>query len=204
MTKKMLSNAYGLDGAEATRNFYDEWAATYDQEVAENGYATPKRCADALAKFATDSNAPILDIGCGTGISGKALLEKGFSKIDGCDFSAEMLSRAEETGIYRKLINTNLEDPFPFQAGAYGNIAAIGVLNPGHAPADTLDQILDLLKPDAHFVFSLNDHAMEDKTYEARINENVDCGNAALMFREYGPHLPEIGLMSNVYVMKKL
>lgn len=204
MTKKMLDNAYGLESSEATRSFYDKWAETYDDEVAENGYVTPNRCAEALAEFAPQKSAPMLDIGCGTGVSGSVLSAAGFSTIDGCDFSAEMLERCRKKAIYRELFNTNLEEPFPFEPGTYENLSAVGVLNPGHAPATALDEILELLPAGGHFVFSLNDHALEDRSYEARLNEHVDCGTAQLMFREYGPHLPNIDLKSNVYVLKKL
>jgi len=204
MTQKMLDKAYGLESAEATKSFYNDWATSYDKEVTDNGYATPARCAEALAEFVETKDQPLLDIGCGTGISGEALRDAGFTVIDGCDFSAEMLKKAENKQIYRQLSTTNLEDPFPFKAGAYSNMAAIGVLNPGHAPATTLDDILFLLPEGGLFVFSLNDHALADHTYEARLNEHVDSGNAALLFREYGPHLPKIDLKSNVYVLKKL
>jgi predicted TPR repeat methyltransferase len=203
MTKKMLQNAYGLDSGEATRGFYNEWAATYDDEVAENGYITPDRCATALASFVSDPTEPLLDVGCGTGISGAALRGHGFTTLDGCDFSAEMLKLATDKGVYRKLHNTDLEAPFPFEQGAYANIAAIGVLNPGHAPASTFDEIVALLNPGGHFVFSLNDHAMADKSYETRIMEHVDTGSVSLLFSEYGDHLPKIDLKSNVYVVRK-
>ena len=203
MTEKMIQNAYGLTSAEATREFYDKWAETYEDEVSENGYVTPGRCAEALSQFADDKSAPILDIGCGTGISGLALKEAGFSTIDGSDFSAEMLSRADAKKIYRALHNTNLEEPFPFETGSYAHISAMGVLNPGHAPATTLDDVLNLLKPGGLFVFSLNDHALEDNTYEGRISEHIDTGNASLLFKEYGDHLPEMDLNSNVYVLQK-
>lgn len=200
----MLDKAYDLEGSEATKDFYNQWAKTYDQDVADNGYVTPKRCAKALKKFSKSTSELILDIGCGSGVSGQALVNTGFLRIDGCDFSSEMLAIAKSKSIYRNLMNTNLEDPFPFEQGEYAHIAAMGVLNPGHAPAETLDQILDLLEPAGLFVFSLNDHALEDKSYEARINEHVDCGTALLLFREYGDHLPKIGLKSNVYVLEKL
>ena len=203
MTKKMLDEVYDLDGAEATRDFYDTWANSYDSVVSENGYATPARCAAALAERIGDKSGPILDIGCGTGISGTALKAVGFPTLDGCDFSAEMLAQAKDKNVYRDLFNTNLEEPFPFKPGTYAHLAAIGVLNPGHAPASTLDDVLMLLDSGGLFVFSLNDHALEDKSYEARINEHVDCGNARLLFREYGDHLPEIDLKSQVYVLEK-
>lgn len=203
MNRKMLDNAYGLMSAAETRAFYDAWAESYDAEIAENGYATPDRCAAALAQFATARDIAVLDIGCGTGMSGSALTEAGFTVIDGCDFSAEMLARAQAKGIYRTLVNTDLENPFPFEPGAYGAITAMGVLNPGHAPATTLDEVLALLPPGGLFAFSLNDHALADGSYEGRINENVDTGAARLLFREEGQHLPGIGLNSTVYVLEK-
>ena len=203
MTKKMLGGAYELDGAQETIGFYKEWSKTYDEEINLNGYVTPERCAEALASFMNDKTAPVLDLGCGTGISGQALKAAGFSCVDGSDLTAEMIELAKEKNVYRNTIHTTLEDPFPFEVGQYSAISAVGVLNPGHAPAETLDEIMQLLEPDGLFVFSLNDHAMEDRSYEARLNEHVDCGSATLLFRDYGPHLPGVGLMANVYVLKK-
>lgn len=203
MNDNFLDNVYDLDSAEKTRAYYDKWADAYDDAMDENGYATPNRCAEALAEYVGDLTAPILDIGCGSGISGKALKAAGFAVIDGCDFSAQMLEFAQEKKVYRDLLNTNLENPFPFEPGAYGALAAVGVLNPGHAPATTLDDVLALLQPDGHFVFSLNDHALEDRSYEARLNEHLDAGTARLLFKDYGTHLPKIDLKSTVYVLQK-
>lgn len=203
MATKMLNSVYRLENVEQTKEFYDAWADGYDQEVLENGYITPKRCAEALARFARNTITPLLDIGCGTGISGQAFAEAGFTTIDGCDFSAEMLAQAEQKGVYRALTNTNLENPFPFEKGQYSNLAAVGVLNPAHAPATTLDSALALLEPEGLIVFSLNDHALADRSYEAHVNEHVDSANAEILFREHGPHLPRIDLMSTVYVLRK-
>jgi len=203
MPASMLNDVYDLDSGEKTRAYYDKWAKTYDAELADNGYVTPTRCADALAGQAEDLGAPVLDIGCGTGISGSALRTAGFTKVDGCDFSAEMLEVAKGKGVYDQAFNTDLENPFPFEAGAYAHLSAMGVLNPGHAPASTLDEVLSLLTPGGLFVFSLNDHALEDNSYEARLNEHLDSGNARLLFKEYGEHIPKIDLRSNVYVLQK-
>ncbi len=203
MTKKMLDGAYELDTSEATQAFYNEWAASYETEVSENGYATPARLAGALADFAEDKTAPILDIGCGTGMAGAALEEAGFEALDGCDFSPQMLEIAQSNSIYRNLIKTDLENPFPFEPGNYAHVVACGVLNPGHAPASTLDAALELLASDGLFAFSLNDHALADNSFEARINDNVDSGNATLLFREHGPHLPKIDMQSTVYILQK-
>ncbi|WP_112322650.1 class I SAM-dependent DNA methyltransferase [Oceanibium sediminis] len=203
VVKTFLDKVYDVDGGEETRALYDEWADTYDEEVDANGYATPARAAAALRAHAIDRSAPLLDIGCGTGISGDALADAGFTTIDGCDFSDEMLKKAEETGAYRTLFKTDLSLPLQFKDGAYTLISAIGVLNPGHGPAEVLDQILAKLPRGGLVVFSLNDHAMADGSYEGRLNESLDSGYATLLFREYGPHLPKIDLNSTVYVLEK-
>ncbi|MGB1179935.1 MAG: methyltransferase type 11, partial [Lentibacter algarum] len=62
MTDRFLDKAYGTIGD--TRDLYAAWAKSYDQELGEGGYATPARCAEALAKHSRDLTAPILDFGC--------------------------------------------------------------------------------------------------------------------------------------------
>ena len=114
MAKKGLDSAYSLSSAAETQSFYDDWAGSYDAEVAGNGYATPARCARALAAKVEDKSAPILDIGCGTGLSGLALRRGGFTHIDGTDLSEKMLSRAEQReGVYTKLLLGDLNNPLP-------------------------------------------------------------------------------------------
>ena len=43
MSDKFLKNTYGLETPEETQGHYQKWAATYEDEVAEHGYATPGR-----------------------------------------------------------------------------------------------------------------------------------------------------------------
>jgi hypothetical protein len=70
-----------------TRALYTDWAATYDADVTGAGYATPKRLAEALAAHVPDPTAPLLDFGCGTGLSGRALHAAGFTTLDGTDIT---------------------------------------------------------------------------------------------------------------------
>ncbi|MEO1551094.1 MAG: methyltransferase domain-containing protein [Pseudomonadota bacterium] len=203
MSKTYLDTVYDIEDADATKALYGEWAASYDAEVRANGYATPARCAKALATFAEDTSAPLMDVGCGTGLSGEAFAQAGFSTLDGSDFSPEMMALARAKGIYRALYAADLSTPLPFELGDYNTIAAVGVLNPKHAPAETLDDVMTRLNPGGLFVFSLNDHALSDGSYEGRLREQVDGGSAELLFSEHGTHLPKIDLMSTVYVLRK-
>lgn len=198
-----LDKAYGTRDAAATRQLYDDWAASYEAEIAENGYATPGRCAAALARFTKDKSAPILDFGCGTGLSGLALKLAGFSVIDGMDLSPEMLGEARKKDIYRALSVVAGTGAPDIPKGQYSAIAAMGVIGSGAAPVHMLDNLMHALPRDGKCVFSLNDNALRDPAYEARVMEWTDCGAARLLFREHGDHLPGIGMKSNVYVLEK-
>lgn len=202
--KRYLDTAYELGDLESTRAFYADWAESYDAEVADNGYATPQRCAAALASAVQSLDGRVLDIGCGTGLSGIALRAAGFTRIDGTDLSQEMLDRAtERDGVYDELFLGLTRDPLPISPGSYDNTAAIGVFSPGHAPPETLDKVMSFLPAGGCFVFSLNDHALEDPAYADKIDEVVASGVATEVFREHGPHLPGIGLESTVIVLRK-
>ena len=79
-----------------------DWAASYNDVLAEYGYGTPSCIAAALAKSVSPKSR-ILDFGCGTGLSGLALRKVGFTKLDGLDISPSMLSKAQSSRIYQKL-----------------------------------------------------------------------------------------------------
>lgn len=196
-----LDKAYQARDASSTRSLYDDWAASYEAEVAENGYATPGRCADALKSHVADLDAPVLDFGCGTGLSGLALKLAGFGNIDGIDLSHEMLEVARGKGVYRKLDQIEADGALP--CGDYAAMAAIGVIGAGAAPISVLHTLMRALPSGGKLVFSFNDHALEDPANEGGVAEWTDCGAAHLLFKEHGPHLPGIDLMSNVYVLEK-
>lgn len=200
--KRFLDGAYDLPDAATTRAFYDDWAASYDAEIAANGYVTPRRCAEALAATA-DRNEPVLDLGCGTGLSGVALAAAGFTTIDGAEPSAEMRARAEARGVYRAVHAIEPEIPLPFAAGTFAHVVAAGVISPGHAPPETVDKALEILPTGGCLVFSLNDHALAEPDFAGKADQVVADGQACLLHRNHGPHLPGIGLESTVYVLQK-
>ena len=200
-----LDRAYGLEDPENTKGFYKEWAATYEAETRANGYVTPSRCAVALAKLATDKSAPLLDLGCGTGLSGEAFSDIGFTTIDGSDFSEEMLAYARtKQGVYRTLILGDLNNPLPGAPGDYANIAAVGVFSPGHAPPEMIDEVMSKLPAGGCFVFSLNDHTLEIPGYQQHIDRLVESGEAEVTFREYGDHMPKREIKAMVVVLRRL
>ncbi len=203
MTTTYLDKIYSADSADL-RPFYAQWAQSYDQEVGENGYVTPLRIAEALARHVKDLSIPILDYGCGTGVSGQAFQEAGFLTIDGVDISAEMLKVAARKKIYRRLEVFAPESGPNVKLGAYQIIAAVGVIGAGAAPLAVLNKILALLAAKGLLVFSFNDHTLEDPAYDGLVEDYVNQGQAVLHLKEYGNHLPKQKINSNIYILEKL
>ena len=203
MTEKFLDRVYGDVSQDTSNDIYGAWAKTYEAEVSENGYATPGRVAKAMSAHISDAAAPVLDFGCGTGLSGLALQLAGFSTIDGMDPSAEMLEQARSKGTYRNLKQIEITDTAPIPKEQYAAIAAIGVIGTGAAPAETFDILLHALPKGGLLGVSLNDHALDEKIYEGAMCQWLDVGAARLLFKEYGDHLPARNIKSNVYIIEK-
>ena len=202
MAEKFLDKTYKTSGAEAVRDLYDDWANSYEQEVGENGYAMPTRLAAALRDTVPDTDTPILDYGCGTGLSGQAFAEAGFTTIDGMDPSEGMLAKCREKGLYRDLVLLDLDADLPIAHAQYAAIMAVGVISTGAGPASLMDDLMALLPKGGFFGLSLNDHALADPEYPAGIQRLKDAGHI-LRAEEYGTHLPGIGLKSMIYLFEK-
>lgn len=204
MAERFLDKVYAARSPEETRALYDAWSASYDAEILENGYATPARAAQALAGAMADKGRPVLDFGCGTGISGQALRAAGFTVLDGMDLSAEMLKGAAAKGVYRALMQIGEGGGPPALPGDYAAIAAIGVIGPGAAPLSVLGDLVAALAPGGLLVFSLNDHALEDAAFGHAVAELTGGGTMRQLSHDYGPHLPGRGLGSAIWVLERL
>ena len=93
-------------------------------------YRTPSLLAGLLerAGVAAARRLRVLDLGCGTGLSGAALA--GFARrLEGLDLSPRMLAEARKRGIYHALHEADLLDWLPGRTGAFDLIAAADVLN---------------------------------------------------------------------------
>jgi predicted TPR repeat methyltransferase len=199
---KFFPRAYGLKTQEELNNLYDEWAESYDYEVTENGYVSPARTAVALKQFLT-LDASILDIGCGTGLSGVALSNAGFTNIHGSEINPAMLEHAKKTNVYKSLLLGSVDKPFPDHSGTYEAIVAIGVIGAGAGPASLMSEALKALIPGGLFAFSLNDASMAQDACKKEFARIIDGNLAIELFSEYGPHLSTIDVGSTVYVLQR-
>lgn len=204
MTGTDLERAYQINSVGEVVEHYDGWADKYDEDLIAGGYITPVRCAEALAGFVQNRAAPLAEFGCGTGLSGAALKAVGFETIDGFDISQGMLDQANAKGFYRNLTILDLSVPFDhFPMDTYSAMAAIGVLNASFLPVTVLDEMLGALAVGGHLVCSLNDKQLADGRMEGRMLELCEYNATELVFKETGPHLPNVGMESSVYVLRK-
>ena len=205
MTKNpFLKRAYRLKNQQDTLSMYGDWAATYDQTMKDHDYQSPKRIVEALSRHRADKSVAIFDVGCGTGLSGMALAEAGFTQIDGSDVSPEMIEIARQLpGVYRQLTCVTLDDPFPFADGAYQVITAMGVIADQHAPPRTIGQLLDKLYTGGLLIFSLNNHTLENPDYLQACHDAVTDGIAIILEDHDGPHMVKLGMTSKIMVLQK-
>jgi predicted TPR repeat methyltransferase len=92
-------------------------------------YRTPALLAEAVgAVLPANAALSVLDLGCGTGLSGLAL--KPFARrLEGVDLSPRMLDAARARGIYTALHEADLLAFLPTRRAGYDLIAAADVLN---------------------------------------------------------------------------
>ena len=202
MTKSFLDKVYKLNSKNSSKELYDKWAPFYDKELNKNQYVTPLRCAQALSNLANNKEIKILDVGCGTGLSGFSLRKFGFNNIDGLDLSKEMLKIAFDKKIYQLLFNLDLNNLSKFE-NKYDAIIAAGVISPAHANPDTISNSYSILNNKGLMIFSINDHALNDTFFFNEIKNVINRSKFILLDQIYGEHIKELSLNSSIFVLQK-
>lgn len=109
-----LSRARGeMPGAMPSRivqALFDDYAGRFDKHLAGGlKYRVPRRVAEIVRTRHPERNVDVLDLGCGTGLTGVYLGGVGGTLV-GVDLSAGMIERARQHGIYTRLRHGDLRD----------------------------------------------------------------------------------------------
>lgn len=120
----------GMTGADTgtLERFYDGWAKSYDSDLRAMGYAAPGRAAAIMRDFGIGRSQPVLDAGCGTGLTGVELRRCGFTAITGVDVSAASLEEARAKGCYATLKRQDLNETLAVPDAAFAAAQCIGTL----------------------------------------------------------------------------
>ncbi|MEO1721656.1 MAG: class I SAM-dependent methyltransferase [Pseudomonadota bacterium] len=162
-----LARVYGARTPEETAAAYDAWAARYDAQNLANGFHLPALGAGMMARHLERGAGPVLDAACGTGLGGLALKVFGFAPIVGVDLSEGMLEIARARG-YEAYVH-RLGTPLPEPDGRFAGALSTGAFGPGHAPPETLDEMLRVTAPGGVVVFNCVSKSMEAQGFAAKI-----------------------------------
>lgn len=157
-----LEMVYAAGTPEELAAGYAQWAATYDSETASLGYALPFQIAAWVTRYVPAGEGPLLDAGCGTGLSGPTLKALGYPDIAGLDLSDDMLAIAGSRGGYNDLRQAELGKPLPWPDGHFRAFFSTGVFTIGHAPASGLHELARITRKGGHAVFTVRDVVLEE------------------------------------------
>jgi predicted TPR repeat methyltransferase len=189
--------------AAGTRDLYDGWAERYDADMEAVGMVGPERLAAMLADLLPDRDGPIWDFGCGTGLSGVALAEAGFTDISGTDLSPGMLAEARAKGVYRDLVLADPDAPVTIPQGVAA-VTACGSICVGAAPPSVLGPVARAVPSGALFALTLNDDTIRDRDHVMALAQLQIDGVLRLERAEYGPQMPALGRGSVVTALRRL
>lgn len=166
-----IERVYNIKSVEDCRDAYDEWAEQFDGDIALQDYVAPMHVARALVDAGANLQGEILDAGCGTGLSGVALVNAGAKTMDGLDLSEGMLKVAAKTGIYRSLKPADLSKCIPFARNeSYDIVACVGTLTHGHVkPVPALKEFVRVVKRGGYIAATILDDIWESDGYKAEV-----------------------------------
>ena len=184
----ILNRIYNIDGGpEECRNAYKDWAKTYDKDTVEGmGYVAPAVTADKVEALVA-RDAVILDAGCGTGLAGEALAERGFKSIDGMDISPDMLDVARAKGAYRTLQTEDMTQPLSYNSNSYDAVVCVGTFTHAHVGPKGFDELVRITRPGGPIVATIHEDVWGD-AYEAHFAKLEAAGTARLAGIEDAPY----------------
>jgi 18S rRNA (guanine1575-N7)-methyltransferase len=99
---------------------------TTNSHIVETQIEMAERCVEILA-IPEGKTCLILDIGCGSGLSGSVLTDHGYNWI-GVDISSSMLEVAKENEAEGDLINLDIGQGFSFRPGSFDYAISVSAL----------------------------------------------------------------------------
>lgn len=199
-----LGSVYSADSPQAVAKAYADWAASYDSETAALGYLLPFLITAWVARHVPAGDGPLLDAGCGTGLTGPQMKALGYDNLAGLDLSNEMLTIAAGRGSYNDLKQATLGERLPWPNDYFRAFFSTGVFTMGHAPASGLRDLVRITRRGGHAVFTVRDQVFEKGGFQAVFDELERDGRWRLIeqspwFRCYAVAEPEAQVKTFVF-----
>lgn len=202
--RSALEQVYAATNDRELVDAYEAWSVEYDRETAALGYCLPFVIAAWVARYVRPDDGPLLDAGCGTGLSGPYLRALGYRDIEGLDFSPAMLAIAEKRTAYHSLTRAVLGERLPWPDGHFAAFFSTGVFTQGHAPASSLDELVRITRSGGHAIFTVRDVVLENDGFGAKLRDLERAGRwrqveESAPFRAFVVAEPEVLVQAFVY-----
>jgi SAM-dependent methyltransferase len=187
---------------------YDALADDYDRQLRAWGYEAPEQGARLLAEhLEAFARTRILDCGCGTGMTGQALREKGArGTIIGVDVSMHSLELAAGKNVYEETRTVDLNATLPFEDDSFDGVLCVGVLSYVE-PEPLFREWIRVVRPGGVVVFTSRQDFFTSRGYPELL-ERIEAGGGwnRLEVTDAMPYLPDheefadvIGVIYGVY-----
>lgn len=145
------------------RHLFDQFSVDYDTRMlGVLSYRAPPILRELAGLVIPGlTGLDVLDLGCGTGLSGAAFKDRA-SRLCGVDLSPAMLEKARERGVYDELFAGDIESGFGF--GLYDLVIAADTLIYLGDLETTFAAVATALKPNGYFLFTVE--AAEGRDFE--------------------------------------
>ncbi len=136
------------------RHLFDQFSADYDARMLQQlTYRAPQTLRElALFVIPGRTGLDVLDLGCGTGLSGAAFKDRA-ERLDGVDLSPAMIEKAKARGVYDRLWVGDIEGGLGLEV--YDLVIAADTLVYLGDLDTTLKAVAAALKAEGYFLFTV-------------------------------------------------
>ena len=177
-TKRMISTIYDtLHAADLVEleHIYKNWAKKYEDDVINlAGYVGHLITSELLLCYLRNTQAKILDAGCGTGLVGEILNKNSFQNLIGVDFSQEMLNIAKQKNVYQSLDLVDLTKKLDYEDNLFDAVICAGTFTCGHVGPEALREMVRITKQGGYICFTVRKQEWEASPYMQIINDLED------------------------------
>ncbi|KAI8943965.1 S-adenosyl-L-methionine-dependent methyltransferase [Xylaria longipes] len=170
----VVARARGCRTRHELHTLYAQWANTYnaDLQTAAHNYVAPSIVAQTAFTLGDQAKGAVLDAGCGTGLVGAALAERGATGIDGLDLSPHMLRVAEKSGAYRSVFLGDLAKEIAKPSQSYKLVTCAGTFTHGHVgPIPALREFVRILRDGGHIVATVLEEIWVPGGFKAEVEQ---------------------------------
>jgi predicted TPR repeat methyltransferase len=180
LREERLERVYGATSEDELTEAYDEWAADYEGDMLSLGYMVPSVAAGFIGRH-VPPGGKFLDAGLGTGILGDTLRVLGYTNLTGIDLSERMMDIARKKGAYENLRKMTLGETLDFPDDSFDAAFSIGVFTEGHAPPESLDELVRVVKSGGWMVFGVREDVYENGGFREKMDSFEADGKWSLV-----------------------